>query len=192
MTESDFIAIALENPINRTLLDRLPDLGLPHAYLTAGCLFQTLWNRQSNRPLANDINDYDIFYHDPADLSWDAEDAVIRRVTAACADLGVTIEVKNQARVHLWYQSRFGTDYPSLHSSEDGIARFLVRGTCVGIQANARHLFAPFGISDLAEGLLRPNPNVKLVPRFWEKSHSYQSRWPHLRIEPAEPPLTVL
>jgi hypothetical protein len=60
------------------------------------------------------VKDYDVFYFDDSDLSWDAEDAVIRRVQEAVADLGVTVEVKNQARVHLWYEQRFKATYPRL------------------------------------------------------------------------------
>lgn len=187
MTEADFTAIALSNPVNQTIIGRLPELGLPAGYLTAGCLFQTVWNHQSGRPLTENINDYDIFYYDPVDLSWEAEDRVIRRVAAGCGDLGATIEVKNQARVHLWYHNRFATAYPALTSSEDGIGRFLVRGTCVGIQATTRRLVAPFGIEDIVSGRLRPNPNVPTTPRYAEKSASYQARWPHLRIDPAKP-----
>ena len=69
-----------------------------------------------------------------ADLSWAAEDRVIRQVNALTADLGVTVEVKNQARVHLWYRDRFQADYPQLQSAQDGIDRFPVACTCVGIE----------------------------------------------------------
>ncbi len=184
MNAADFIAIVMRNQANRALLERLPALGLGQAFLTAGCLFQTVWNHRTGRPLGEAVNDYDVFYHDSTDISWDAEDTVIRRVVAACADLGVTVEVKNQARVHLWYRARFGGDYPALTSCEDGIGRFLVRGTCVGLEAASLRLCAPFGLDDIVDGVLRPNPNVPLTTRFAEKCRSYQARWPHLRIEP--------
>jgi hypothetical protein len=63
---------------NRTLLEVL---GLPDWYLTAGCLFQTIWNTVTGRPPTHGIKDYDVFYHDDTDLSWEAEDAVIRAGT---------------------------------------------------------------------------------------------------------------
>jgi len=37
------------------------------------------------------------------------------------------IEIRNQARVHLWYPRRFGAPYPQLASAEDGIGRFLAQ-----------------------------------------------------------------
>ena len=42
-----FVNEALQNPHNAALLERLPFLGLPDAWLVAGCLFQTVWNLRS-------------------------------------------------------------------------------------------------------------------------------------------------
>jgi hypothetical protein len=60
------------------------------------------------------IKDYDVFYFDDEDLSWEAEDTVIQRSKVLFEDLDVAIEIKNQARVHLWYEQRFGCSYPRL------------------------------------------------------------------------------
>ena len=96
----------MQDPVNAALATRLPGLGLEQGFLTAGCLFQAVWNRSAGRPPGWGVKDYDVFYFDDSDLSWEAEDAVIRRVHEAVADLGATVEVKNQARVHLWYAQR--------------------------------------------------------------------------------------
>jgi len=101
------IAEAMRDPVNAALMARLPALALPQGFLTAGCLFQAAWNHTAGRPPGWGVKDYDVFYFDDSDLSWEAEDAVIRRVNEAVADLGATVEVKNQARVHLWYEQRF-------------------------------------------------------------------------------------
>ena len=58
------------------------------------------------------VNDYDVFYFD-ADLSWEAEDRVINALRRASDQLGVRIEVRSQARVHLWYPQS-GGPYPAL------------------------------------------------------------------------------
>ena len=143
----------------------LRPLGLPQCYVTAGCLFQTLWNLRSGRPAAENIKDYDVFYFDGADLSWEAEDAVIRRVAPLAERLGIPVEVRNQARVHLWYPARFGDDYPQLHSAKDGMSRYLVRCTCVGIGVADGEVFAPDGFADLEAGILRINPLLHLQNR---------------------------
>src|ERR1700712_2669749 len=97
----------LANRNNRLILERWDDLALPDGWLVAGCLFQTVWNIQAGRPPTTNIKDYDLFYFDNDDLSEAGERTVQARVDAVLADLGVTIEVTNQARVHLWYESYF-------------------------------------------------------------------------------------
>ena len=182
MNEADFQAIALANPINRELLGRLPALQLPQCFLTAGCLFQSVWNQVSGRPPDWGVKDYDVFYFDDRDLSWEAEDRVIQRVAKATADLPVTVEVKNQARVHLWYADHFGSDYPQLGSSKDGIDRYLVSCTCIGIEVQTGVLYAPYGLDDLAAGALRINPLNAKPALYRQKAQSYRRRWPWLQI----------
>lgn len=181
--ETRFIERALANPINRAILERLPELGAPDAWLVAGCLYQAVWNAEAGRPAAENVKDYDIFYCDAGDLSWRAEDAVIRRADGLFADLGVAHEVRNQARVHLWYERRFGEPGVALNSSRDGIERFLVACTCVGLKPGVGgiELYAPHGLDDLFAGRLKPNP---LMPsaNFHAKAESYRARWPWLEI----------
>lgn len=177
-----FVRLVLTNPVNAALLARLPALGLPECHLAAGCLFQALWNARSGRSPAEGVRDYDVFYFEGGDLSWEAEDGVIRRVRAATADLGVEVEVRNQARVHLWYADRFGAPYPRLTSARDGIDRFLVACTCVGVAAASGALYAPHGLADLERGVLRMNPANAQPARFREKAESYRARWPFLTI----------
>ncbi|HWK45012.1 MAG TPA: nucleotidyltransferase family protein [Stellaceae bacterium] len=180
-----FIDQALTNPLNRIILERLPTLGLPDAWLVAGCLYQTVWNRLAGRSPGALIKDYDIFYFDDADLSWDAEDRAIRRAERCFADLGITVELRNQARVHLWYAERFGPGYPALRSSRDGIDRYLVECTCVALAptpGGAPELYAPYGLGDLYDGILRPNPINPRPALFAAKAASYRARWPWLRV----------
>jgi len=181
MTKSDFLACVLTNRENKELLQRLRTLGLPGCYLTAGCLFQTLWNVQSGQPPEWGIKDYDVFYFDD-DTSWDAEDRAIREVVAITSDLSITVEVKNQARVHLWYPERFGREYPQLKSAQEGIDRFLISCTCVGIEVKSNTVYAPNGLTDLARGLLTMNPLNRNRALFLQKAESYRSRWPWLSI----------
>jgi uncharacterized protein len=184
MTDEEFHHDVRLNPVNRELLDRLPGLGLIDGHLTAGCLFQTIWNLRTGQAPDWGIKDYDLFYFDAADTSWDAEDRVIKSVEAAVADLPICIEVKNQARVHMWYEQRFGVPYPALTSARDGIARYLVDCTCVGISLETGHLEAPGCLKDLYAGNLRINPRHWQPAMFREKAISYQSRWPWLIICP--------
>jgi hypothetical protein len=179
--EGEFIALVRRNPAVAAILDDLSSLDAPDAWLTAGCLAQTVWNVRQGRPPQENIRDYDLFYFDP-DLSWEAEDAVIRRGAALFA--GLPVEIRNQARVHLWFGGKFGYDIPPLGSARAGIDRFLFRAICVGIDGSA-HIYAPFGFDDLLAGLLRPNPNNVRPVEMQAKARDYRARWPHLRIASA-------
>lgn len=180
-----FIAEILRNDNNRLILQRLPSLQLPDAWLVAGCLFQTVWNLQTGRHASAGIKDYDLFYFDGSDLSQQAEAHVEEQVQACFADLGITVEAKNQARVHTWYRDWFGFSYPALASAREGIDRFLVPATCVGLQPRANDeplLYAPYGLGELYDGVLRPNPLCDHRVLFRRKADSYRARWDWLHI----------
>jgi len=78
--EKTFLQLVLQNPINCILMDRLSRLELKDAWLVAGGLFQTVWNLRSGRSPTEGIKDYDVFYFDGEDLSWDSENREIERV----------------------------------------------------------------------------------------------------------------
>lgn len=182
ITALQFRTLVLQNPFNEKLLGRLASMGLRECHLTAGCLFQTVWNQISGRDPAWGIKDYDIFYFDDQDLSWDAEDRVIRWVAEETADMPIKVEIKNQARVHLWYRDRFGGNYPQLKSARAGIDRYLISCTCIGIEAKTGQLYAPYGLHDLISGTLAMNPLNSRPELFQQKAMSYQQRWPWLQI----------
>lgn len=184
MDEAGFIRLVLANPVNREILSRLPILGLNDAWLVSGCLFQTAWNVLTGRDVRHGIKDYDIFYFDP-DTSWEAEDAVIRQAASLFGDLDAEIEVKNQARVHLWYRERFGLEYPELGSSCAGIDRFLAPACMVGLQLldGNFNLYAPYGLSDIADMTIRPNRTSNFgADAYRDKAMRWTEHWPELTI----------
>lgn len=183
MMATDFATHVASNPVNRAILSRWDLLDLPGPWLVAGCLFQTVWNVQAGLRPESGIKDYDIFYFDPCDLSETAEADAQALVDAAFSDLGVTIEVANQARVHLWYPAHFGHPYPALASVEEGISRFLVQETCVGVRP--QQCYAPYGVSGIYAGTLTPNAATPYPELFARKVASYTARWSWLKVEHA-------
>ena len=134
---------------------------------------QTAWNVLTGRAVDYGISDYDVFYFDP-DTSWQAEDAVIRLLQDRLAHLGVTIEARNQARVHLWYPQKHRLPYPALQCSTEGIDRFLTRNTQVGIRRTNEgyDVYAPNGFDDIAGLIVRPNPG----PNFSAANYAAKAR----------------
>ena len=105
---TQFRAALARNGTLTEVLARAAGMGLPGWYLVAGCLYQTVWNVVTGQPPEAGILDYDLAYFDGSDLSWDAEDAVIRAGHEVFAGLPVPVQIRNQARVHLWYEPKFG------------------------------------------------------------------------------------
>jgi hypothetical protein len=184
MNGEKFIDHALANAANREILTRLPALGVDDGWLVSGGLFQSVWNVLTDRDVAHGIKDYDVFYFDP-DTSWEAEDAVIKRGRALFADLGVDVEIRNQARVHLWYAEKFGIAYPPLRSSCEGIDRFLARACMVGLQPGAEglRLYAPCGLDDVETMVLRPNRAANFSGELYRaKAARWKAMWPELTV----------
>lgn len=189
MRRDEFLALALRNPVNAAILDELHRLALPDAWLVAGCLVQTAWNALTGRPIGHGIADYDVFYFDP-DTSWDAEDAVIRTLHARLAQLGAKIEIRNQARGHLWYPDKHGLPYPPLTRSTDGIDRFLTENTQLGVRPAAGgnfDVYAPHGLDDVARLIVRPNRAVNFsIANYEAKAARWKALWPELTVIAAE------
>ncbi len=78
-----------------------------------------------------------------ADHSYEAEDAVIKRGEAAFAGLAVPVEIRNQARVHLWFEQRFGAPYPKLTSGKEGVLYFASKTHAVGVKLEPDGATAP-------------------------------------------------
>ena len=188
MNSDAFLATVLRNPINEIIADELFRLALPDAWIVSGCLVQTAWNVLTKRAIHYGIDDYDIFYFDP-DTSWQAEDAVIGELQGRFANLGAKVEVRNQARVHLWYPEKYGLPYPALESSSDGIDRFLTKNTQVGIRRmqGGYDVYAPNGFADIAQMIVRPNPGPNFsAAAYAAKAGRWKRLWPELTVLPAE------
>jgi hypothetical protein len=184
MDEARFLALALTNPVNAAIVEELHRLALPDAWLVAGCLAQTVWNVITNRAIDHGISDYDVFYFDP-DTSWEAEDAVIRKLHARLGHLGAKVEIRNQARVHLWYPAKHGLPYPPLKCSTDGIDRFLTENTQVGMKrtSSGHEVYAPHGFDDIAGLIARPNraPNFSAA-NYTAKVERWKTLWPEMTV----------
>src|ERR1700756_222458 len=161
-------------------------LCLPDWLVFSGAVYQPVLTHLTGRPLDYGIKDYDLAYFDESDLSYKAEDAVIRRVKAAFAEpLRSMVEVRNQARVHLWFEAKFGEPYGPLSCTTEALERFTSATFAVGVRLEADdrlHIEAPFGLADLFALRLRPNPRRKRVG-FVRTSADVRRRWPKVVVE---------
>jgi hypothetical protein len=118
--------IVLAMPSLMQVLSVARRLCLPDWLVFSGAVYQRVLNHLTGRPVDYGIKDYDLAYFDASDLSYEAEDAIIRRVRAAFDEpLRSIVEVRNQARVHLWFETKFGEDYTPLSCTAEALQRCL-------------------------------------------------------------------
>jgi len=161
-------------------------LCLPDWLVFSGAVYQPVLNHLTGRPLDYGIKDYDLAYFDPSDVSYEAEDVVIRRARAAFDEpLRSMVQVRNQARVHLWFEAKFGEPYGPLSCTAEALGRFTAATFAAGIRLEADdrlHIEAPFGLADLFVLRLRPNPRRKTI-HFARTSVDVRRRWPEIVID---------
>lgn len=175
------------DPAVMAILEAVRDLELPDAWLVSGGLYQTVWNVMTGRPHGHGIKDYDIIYFDGADTGYDAEDEVIRAVDAALPALAGKLETRNQARVHLWFEEKFGTPYPALTCSLEALTNYASKTHAVAARVTAEgglETRAPFGLANIFALRLVPNPMIDNRKTHLAKGKRQQEFWPDLTIEP--------
>jgi hypothetical protein len=168
------------------LLRGLEELALPDALVASGVVYNTVWNALTGRPSHYGINDADIAYFDPDDRSYLAEDRVIQRVQARFAGSASPVEVRNQARVHLWFPDKFGLAYPELTCSADMLLYFATKTHAVAARLDQGEIaiFAPFGLNDLFSFRLTPNPVLPNRATHEAKAIRATQLWPELQFDP--------
>jgi hypothetical protein len=158
--------------------------------VVAGCIYQTVWNALTGRPCGTGINDYDLIYFDGADLSEESERRTEDLVRGRLAGFPAPVEVRNQARVHLWFEDYFGIAYPPLSCADEAITRYASSTHAVGVGLDHEgHLdvFAPFGLADIFELTVRPNYALPNIATHDRKANRVKTIWPELTVIPWEP-----
>lgn len=183
--QSRLVEIVRADPDLMHVLSTARSLALPDWRIFSGAVYQTVWNALGARPVGYGRKDYDLGYFDP-DTSWDAEDVVIRRAAEAFDEpFRSQVEVRNQARVHLWFKARFGEDYAPLSGTDEALGRFVAPAFAVGVRLepdDTISVAAPFGLQDVFDRVLRPNPE-RPVAKGWDRAiTSVTARWPEVRV----------
>lgn len=179
--------ILAEIPHVMEILQCLKDQNLKDSWLVSGGIYQTVWNVMTGRPLKHGIKDYDVIYFDGSDLSYEAEDKVIRTIQTALPELGGLVEVRNQARVHLWYEQKFGRPYRPLDCAMDSLTTYAARTHAVAARLDDECrmvIHAPFGLANLFAMRLVPNYCQPNPETYTEKAARMKVLWPELDIVP--------
>jgi uncharacterized protein len=153
----------------------------------AGCLYQTVWNVMTDQHPQAGIVDYDLVYFDDSDLSYAAEDYLIKAGLEIFSGLPAPVQIRNQARVHLWYEQRFGIPCPRHSSAEAAIDTFEATTASLGVrlQPGGRwRVYAPYGLADVFNLVARPNPVLATREVYEAKVARWRTHWPSLTVLP--------
>ena len=177
--------IIKKNKILMEILTVLEKLDIDDCFVAAGAINQTVFNYLHGYEIDKNINDYDIVYFDP-DSSYEKVDIVIKKIENALLHLNVKIDIKNQARVHLWYGKKFGHEIQANKSVYDAINKWGTTVTCIGVRLKNNKLivYAPFGLNDLFKMIIRPNKENYIKRDYDENAKRWKNNWPKLTIIP--------
>ena len=181
----DLEEILYRNKTLKEILKRLEKSNLKNYYVGAGCINQTVFNYLHGFKIDANINDYDIVYYDE-DTSYEKEDIVIKYVKEILKDLEVDIDIKNEARVHLWYNKKYNANILPYTSLEDAISRWGTTITCIGVRLENNNLIvdAPYGLNDLFNMIIRPVKIDFKEEDYIRKVNKWKKNWPKLKILP--------
>ncbi|MXN66491.1 hypothetical protein GR183_16365 [Stappia sp. GBMRC 2046] len=168
-----------------SFLEHARNLDLPDWRLVSGAIYQTVWNALTGRCQDHGIKDFDLVYFDGSDLSFEAEDRVIRKAELAFSRFPFPVECRNQARIHLWYPQKHGIDYSPLSCTDEGLTKYLAKAQAVGVRLEADgriDIAAPFGLADLFAMRITPNPLHSNPTSFREKADAAKRLWPEVEV----------
>lgn len=179
-----FTRCVLTNSSVTTVWHAWESLRLPDCWLVAGCLAQTVWNIRSSLPADHGISDLDLVYFDQDDTSASTERMHAERIRQMFPQLRVWIDVKNEARVHLWYEAKFGRAIAPYKSAMDAIDTFPTTATSIGIRPSpdGAEVYGTFGLSDLFTGIVRANKRLISREVYEAKASKWRTRWPDLKV----------
>ena len=147
-----------------------------------------VWNRLTGRAADHGVNDYDLAYCDPSDLSAAGEAAVIDRAARVFAGIDAEVEVCNQARVPLWFGAKYGVDRKPIHSTEDAVKEFasVTHSVAIRLDAGGRpELIAPLGLEELFSLVVKPVPDISTPAQWNAKIARHKALWPEIEFLPA-------
>jgi hypothetical protein len=185
--QSAFLEATLrKNDVAQAVLAVARELDLPDWYFGAGGVAQTVWNVLHGFEASAGIKDYDLVYFDSADLTIESERAIEAEVADRLRRSGIVVDVKNEARVHLWYEQRFGRHLEPYRSTGDAIATWPTTASSVGVRYDGDRFVvcAPFGLADLISIVARANKTIVTRDVYEEKVTRWAAQWPQLTVIP--------
>lgn len=94
------------------------------------------------------------------------------------------IDIKNEARVHLWYKRYFGYTINPYSSIESAINTWPTTASSIGVRIKEGELivYAPFGMNDMFGQIVRANKSQITEEIYIKKCEKWKSKWESLTV----------
>ncbi|MDF2871150.1 MAG: hypothetical protein K0R05_2725 [Anaerocolumna sp.] len=155
-------------------------------YIGAGCITQSVWNYQNSNAPMYGIEDLDFVYFDEKDVTYEGENSVLEHIIKGIGEQNIHMDIKNQARVHLWYQQHFGYAVEPYKSLEEAIDTWPTTASAIGVRLESGKLkiYAPFGLGDMFQQVVIAN-KLRITREIYEsKTKKWSQKWDTLKIIP--------
>lgn len=182
MNTAEMEAYLCNDPTMMRLLKIIATLPLKDCWLCAGTIRNFLWNTLSGQPAWQAQKDVDVVCFDPA-LPYEETEKWSATLRETYPEFHW--EVKNEVYMH-----QHNPQTLPYTSSCDAIAKFPETVTAIACRLNAAgqlEIFAPYGLNDLANFVLRPTAHAKENPQrlaiFYRRvaKKNWTTLWPQLR-----------
>lgn len=180
MNEEEILQLIKGDVWMMDILRKARELNLSQWMIGAGFVRNKVWDYLHG--FKNDkvrTNDIDLIYFEPEGNN-DKEDRKLSKKLGR--ETGVTWEAVNQSYAHVWHNR------PPYKDAVEALSEWVETATCVAVRLGENDkltLFAPHGISDLVNLIVRQNPScggdLYVFKERIERKH-WLSIWPRLKV----------
>jgi hypothetical protein len=184
--EEMLVDIIKNNPHLQKVASALYAFKAEQCYIGAGAITQTVWNILTNRPVNYGIADIDMVFYNPRNVEEEYERKIVEHLRQVLREYPFWLDVKNEARVHLWYREKFGYDIEPYKSIEAAIDTWPTTATSLGIRMISEQcweIYAPFGLKDIFDMKIIANNRQITKDIYDAKVRKWTQKWPELKIE---------
>ena len=153
------------------------ELHQPDMWLAGGAVRNTIWLELYGDDCLLRIKDFDMAFFDKD--SGREREAEMKDYMSSHLP-GWDFDVKNQASFAVWRKGRF-----PFESTADGISNWLLTTASVGVALNENDeidILAPYGLTDLFNGIVRPTPRQSDNPDAETKKLELLAKCSRLRF----------
>lgn len=147
-------------------------------YLAAGFITGIIWNHFTNKSPLYGIKDVDIIFFLEEENHLQRQ----KKIEAQFKEkFSMDFDVKNQRYAHLITSRKL--HYTSL---KDAIQHWPTTANSIAVRLEKNRLktIAPFGITDLLNLTVKPNPNFKDKQVYVNKTQRWKKMWPEIHVHP--------